>query len=74
MPTYDDSELIQRAHIAFRKAGGNMQPAPRNSEIVDVEGRIYAVLRNSHQILAVYQYNYKSDSLKALTTWPDEIQ
>jgi hypothetical protein len=72
MQIYDEEELLQRAHIAYRKTGKIIQPLGDACGVVEMDGEVYVVLRNTHDILAVYQY--KKDSLKALTTWPSVIQ
>lgn len=72
MKKYDGEELLRRAHIAYRKAGNNTQPSAGACDVVEADGGVYAVLRNTHGILAVHQST--NESLKALTTWPAAIQ
>jgi hypothetical protein len=72
MKNYDEEELLNRARIAYRKAGNAMQPSAGACDVVETDGGVYAVLRNTNGILAVYQH--KNESLSALTTWPAGIQ
>jgi hypothetical protein len=67
---YDESSLVERARIAFAKASGMDQPS-NDSDVQDVDGIPYAVLRNVNGILAVYSYN--GTSLNRVHEWPDEL-
>ncbi len=49
-----DDALIERAHIAFAKAGGREQPSD-TSDVTDVDGVPIVTLRNINGVLAVYR-------------------
>jgi hypothetical protein len=67
---YDEDELINRAHIAYRKAGENQQPQA-GGEVRELDGIPHVVLSNINGTLAVYQY--KGDALKRLESWPESM-
>jgi hypothetical protein len=67
---YDESELVDRARMAFAKAGGAELPGS-GSDVQEVDGIPFVVLRNVNGILAVY--NYDGTSLKRVHEWPDHL-
>jgi len=71
MMSYIDDELIDRARIAFAKAGATDQPAG-DSDVQEVDGIPYVVLRNVNGILAVYRYD--EPSLKRVHEWPNQLE
>lgn len=53
--------LIERARIAYLKAGGREQPSSA-SDVTNIDGVVTVTLRNCNDVLAVYQLH--GDSLK----------
>lgn len=71
MVLQEDSELLRRAMAAHFRAGNHDQPS-NSSDVQDVGGRLYVVLRNVSGILAVYRV--RTDGvLKGLKRWPAVI-
>lgn len=50
-----DAHLIERARIAYFKAGGNDQPSDA-SEVVTEDGIATITLRNVNGVLAMYRF------------------
>jgi hypothetical protein len=72
MSTIDEEKLVKRAHTAYLKAGGNMQPSIDTCSVEQVGDATYVALRNTYEILAVFQY--KRDSLMRISEWPESIK
>lgn len=70
----DEDDLIRRAHAAyFRAARGGESPAmpSRGGEVVNECGRLYVVLSNSYQTLAVYRVRPSDGVLRRMRRWPE---
>lgn len=67
---YDEVELVERARIAYRKAGGQQQPE-QGGQVVEKNGAVFVILRNINGILTVYEL--KGESLVGLDVWPEEL-
>lgn len=65
-------ELIRRAMAAYFRAGNTGQPG-QGSEVRDIEGRRYAVLRDADGVLAVYRLTSQG-KLRVLRRWPREVK
>lgn len=66
-------ELVRRAMAAYFRAGNTEQPGESSSEVRDIEGRHYVVLRNVNGVLAVYRLTNQG-KLRVLRRWPKEIK
>lgn len=64
-PDHRNDALIERARIAFAKAGGREQPSDA-SDVTDVDGVTIVTLRNINGVLAVYRL--QGGVLKRVTT------
>ncbi|MGL5181155.1 hypothetical protein [Herbaspirillum huttiense] len=73
MSRYDEEELLGRARVAYTRNGGTLL-AGQQSEVQEVDGTVYAVLRNINGILAVYQYDPEKDALTGLKEWPAALE
>lgn len=67
---YDDEVLLERARVAYAKTGALDEPGDA-SEVTEVDGAPYAVLRNVNGILAVYGFD--GQVLKRQESWPEQI-
>jgi hypothetical protein len=72
MSIIDEEKLVKRAHTAYLKAGGSMQPSVDACSVEQVDGATYVALRNTYEILAVFQC--KKDSLMRVSEWPESIK
>jgi len=70
---YDESELVRRAIAAHYRAGNRDQPSEGVSGVVEIEGRVYVVLRNVNGPINVYRLT-SQDKLRVLRRWPAEIK
>lgn len=66
-----EKTLIERAMIAHQRTGGLDQPSSASDERV-VDGKTYAVLRNTNGVLAVYEQR-NDGILRKVDTWPAEL-
>ena len=75
MPTIpaDEDDIMRRAYIAHSRSANAEQPSNALSGAEEHNGEWYAVLRNSHRVLAVYQV-HADGSLEGLKEWPASIQ
>lgn len=65
---HEETELLRRALRAYFMSGGIDQPA-MDSEVVEINGRVYVRLSNRHGILAVYRVR-RDGTLRRLKKWP----
>lgn len=72
--TSDKSELISRALAGWFRSGNTMQPSA-DSDVHEVAGLKYVVLRNVSGVIAVYRVLDTADrkQLKRLIRWPAEL-
>ena len=69
---YDSEDLIRRAMAAHFRAGHRDQPGDE-SNVMEIEGRVYVVLRNVNGVLNVYRLTSQG-RLRGLRRWPAEIK
>ena len=70
---YDETDLTRRATAAWFRAGNTAQPNASDSGTLEIEGRVYVVLRNVEGPLAVYRLTGQG-KLRSLRRWPAEIK
>ncbi|MCA1807640.1 MAG: hypothetical protein LC687_07315 [Actinobacteria bacterium] len=70
---YDEPDLLRRAMAAYYRAGGRDQPSDAESNVAEIEGRVYVVLRNVSGPLAVYRLT-SQDKIRVLRRWPAEFK
>jgi len=72
-----ESSIMNRAFSAYFKTAGTAttvaQPSASESDLVEVEGLKYAVLRNVRGLLAVYRVT-NSGQLKRLKRYPKGLE
>jgi hypothetical protein len=71
----DQTNIMARAMKAYfrREEGTVSQPASGLSDVEEVNGRIYAVLRNTNSTLAVYRVT-NSGGLRYLKRYPSSLR
>ncbi|MCE9665958.1 hypothetical protein LY622_21235 [Halomonas sp. M5N1S17] len=69
---YDSNDLTRRAMAAHFRAGNRDQPG-NDSDVMEIEGRVYVVLRNVNGILNVYRLTSQG-KLRVLRRWPPEMK
>jgi hypothetical protein len=69
----DDEDLIRRAFSAWFRSGGTQQPAVTLSTVEELDEKVYVVLRNSNEILAVYRVRPSDGVLRRMKRWPHQI-
>jgi hypothetical protein len=74
-----NDELVNRAIAAHYRASGRegviyQQPAFDSSDVEELGGKRYVVLRNINGILRVYRVRPSDGVLRALRRWPKELQ
>lgn len=72
MPKYDEEELLNMARSTYWDSGGTEQPSSA-SNVTEINGVVYAVLRNNHGVIAAYQFD-DINNLKHVTDWPEELE
>lgn len=70
--TLDKNALVRRAFAAWFRSGGTDQPA-KTSDLVELGGLGYVVLRSVRGPLAVYRVR-NDGMLKRLKRWPEDLQ
>lgn len=68
----DKVDLLRRAFAAWFRSGGTDQPA-NSSNLVELDGLGYVVLRSVRGPLAVYRVR-NDGMLKRLKRWPEDLQ
>jgi hypothetical protein len=75
-----NNDLVRRAaqalHNTETRVGAiHKQPSGESSGVEEHRGRTYVVLRNAHDVLAVYQANNAGTALRHLEVadWPDSV-
>lgn len=76
-----EAEAIETASLEYAGIGdydewpqGLARPSAGDSYVTEHDGVAYVVLRQQHNIVAVYVYDITNGDYKALDTWPQEIE
>lgn len=70
--TFDCRNLLDRALMAYFRSGGIDQPS-NESDLIEVDGRVYVRLVNCHGILAAYRMK-RDGTLRRLNGWPERFR
>ena len=70
---WDRDDLTRRALVAYRRAGGVVQPTVMLEAITAVAGLLYVKLRDIDGTFVVYRVQ-ESGTLKRLRRWPRELE
>lgn len=73
---FDGQALIRRAYAAYYRSGEDpaWTPDKSMSGVVPLEDKLYVVLRNNQETLAVYRVRNCDHVLKRLRRWPQALE